>query len=91
MLIRLLQEIESSQGVVRLNELSRRLWVERSALEGMLAYLVRKGRLQCDDQIADTASSCANGRCSGTCAGPEACPFIIRTTKMYSIPSRDTK
>ncbi len=41
----ILQELESAQGPVSLNDLSRKLGVERGALEGMIAFLARKGRL----------------------------------------------
>ena len=46
MLSRVLKEFENSQGPLTLSEMSRRLGVERSALEGMLQLLVRKGKLR---------------------------------------------
>jgi hypothetical protein len=44
-----LQELESSRGSASFDDLSRKLGIERSALEGMIGFLVRKGRLSDDD------------------------------------------
>ncbi|MEA1959084.1 MAG: FeoC-like transcriptional regulator [Chloroflexota bacterium] len=46
MLSKILREFEDRNGLLDLNELSRRLGVERSALNGMLDTLVRQGRLR---------------------------------------------
>ena len=46
MLRQVLHEVESAEGSMSLNDLGRKLNVERSALEGMIAYLVQKGKLQ---------------------------------------------
>jgi hypothetical protein len=60
MLSHIIQEFRKSGGAISLNELSRRLGVERSALDGMLETLVRQGRLN---------HLCAgvSGDCSGSC------------------------
>ncbi len=69
MLQQVLQALETTSGPVSLDELSRRLGIERSALEGMIAFWVRKGRLQ-----ASAGGPC--GRGCGHC-GPraEGCVF----------------
>ena len=46
MLSEILKAFEESNGPMDLNELSRRLDTERSALEGMLGLLVRQGKLR---------------------------------------------
>ena len=59
MLSRILKEFEGAEGPLDLNELSRRLGVERSALDGMLEYLVRKGRLREVGLGTETCAHCA--------------------------------
>ena len=46
MLSQIIEEFKKADGVIELNELGRRLGVERSALEGMLELLVRQGKLR---------------------------------------------
>lgn len=64
MLSRILEELEEAKGPLDLNEMSRRLGVERSALDGMLRLLVRKGRLR---EVGPTAEACSH------CAGCFSC------------------
>jgi hypothetical protein len=85
MLIRLLREIETSQGTVRLDDLSRKLGVERSALEGMIAFWARKGRLQGDQETTLPPDMCSSGICAGSCPGLRHCPFKVKTPETYSI------
>jgi hypothetical protein len=59
MLSRILKEFEGAKGPLDLNELSRRLGVERSALDGMLEYLVRKGKLREVGLDTETCAHCA--------------------------------
>lgn len=59
MVQQVLQTLEAAGGPVSLDELSRRLRIERSALEGMIAFWVRKGRLRLE----------AGGACSIGCSG----------------------
>jgi hypothetical protein len=63
MLSTILKEFERAEGPLDLNELSRRLGVERSALDGMLEYLVRKGKLREVGLGTETCAHCA-GRLS---------------------------
>lgn len=62
MLSQIVKEFRESGGTIDLAELSRRLGVEPSALDGMLEVLVRQGRLQ---------KTCAlgGGSCGGSCRG----------------------
>lgn len=71
MLRRVLQEIEEARGPLSLSDLAQRLQVDQGTLEGMIAFWVRKGRI---DPGHVEGQSCATGACGG-CAGASACPF----------------
>ena len=75
MLARLLSQIRESDGPVSFDDLSRRLRVERSALEPMLELLVRKGLLT-EWMRSDTEVACGSGDCGTTCSGVHGCPFV---------------
>ena len=60
MLAQIIDEFKRADGLLDLNELSRRLGVERSALEGMLQLLVRQGKLR---EIGSDMEACAH--CTG--------------------------
>jgi len=85
-----LQEIETVDGPISVRELSHRLDVEASALEGMLEFLVRKGRLVDDCQaISELSGDCGPGlACAGACPGAGSCPFVTRRPKTYSLKKR---
>ena len=85
MLIQVLREIKTSQGMLNLDDLSRKLGVERSALQGMIDYWVRKGRLQDDQEKATTTDMCIPMSCAGSCTGPRNCSFKMKMPKTYSI------
>jgi hypothetical protein len=84
MLRKLLQAIETADGPVHVAALSRQLNLDHSALEGMIDYWVRKGRLQVRDR-SDTVCIPSSGHCGGGCSGAAACPFIARMPKSYRI------
>ena len=90
MLHQVLQEIEAAQGSINLNDLSQKLGVERSALVGMIQYWVRKGRLK-DDVRENNLSlnACSTGTCSGSCPGPQGCPFIMKMPQTYTLTRRN--
>ncbi len=91
MLHQVLQEIEGAQGSINLSELSRKLGVERSALDGMIQYWVRKGRLRDESQPEEILlSSCANGACGHSCPGPQSCPFVMQLPKSYTLRGQRT-
>lgn len=75
MLQRLLSEIEEANGPISFDDLSRRLRVERSALQPMLDLLVRKGLLTEWGQGA-TAVACGSEACGTSCSGIQGCPFV---------------
>ena len=59
MLTRIIDEFRKADGVVDLNELSRRLGVDRSALKGMLALLVHQGKLREVGASSEDCTRCA--------------------------------
>jgi len=86
MLQQILAEIRAATGPVDLNELARRMNVERSALDGMIQFWIRKGRLQETDIYTDVPTEvCSSGSCGGSCPGPKGCPFVMPLPRSYSI------
>lgn len=86
MLLMVLQAVESADGPVTLTELSRRLDIVPSALEGMLGYWAGKGRLVVDGRSAAAcAGSCPAASCAcGSCSGAAGCPFMARLPRSYA-------
>lgn len=82
MLNEVLFEINNANGPLSLNVLSQRLGVDRSALDGMLRYWVRKGRLK-DDDVMDVET--AGGSCP-SCGGAGTCSYVVKMPKSYSVP-----
>ncbi len=76
MLERLLSSIRETNGPISFDDLSKRLQVERSALEPMLDLLVRKGLLT-EWTDAETDVACGSGACGTSCAGVQGCPFVV--------------
>jgi len=89
MLQRILNEFESAPGGISINELGHRIGVERGALEGMIDYLVRKGRLQ-DDKTATAVTMCQSSSCGASCPGSRGCPFVVETPRTFSIVPEDS-
>jgi len=75
MLRQILREFEQSEGAISLSELARRLGIAPSALEGMLEFLVRKGRLR----VTGGAQACA------ACGLKGSCPFLVAEPKGYEL------
>jgi hypothetical protein len=88
MLWKVLQEVEAAQGLLDLNELSRRLGIDRSALDGMIQFWVRKGRLVDDAGAGCATATCAGHGCGG-CAGGQSCPFTMKLPRTISLVSLD--
>ena len=89
LLKQILQELETSQGPANIADLSRKLGVERSALEGMIAFWVRKGRLT-DDYAAAVLGACASDDCGASCSGAQSCPLATRLPRSFSlVPAED--
>lgn len=89
MLNQVLLEIRSAQNSLNLNELSHKLHIDRSALDGMIQFWVRKGRLRDDAaDLAAVTSICSPPSCGGSCTGMAVCPFVAKMPKTYSIPAQ---
>lgn len=71
MLYQVLEAIEQANSPVSLDELSQQLQIEAGALEGMIAFWVRKGRLK-DTAVAGCGGSGRGCTCS---AHPNGCVF----------------
>jgi len=86
MLKQLLEEMKNAESGVNLNDLAAKLGVERSALDGMIAYLVQTGKLKDDDQRseAEEAAMCSSGGCAG-CPGVKGCPFVMNMPRSFSL------
>ena len=86
MLHQLLHEFETAAGPLNLNELAHNLKVERSALEGMIQFWVRKGRIS-DSQIAADAAppQCSGLSCASACPGAERCPFVVNLPRRFAL------
>lgn len=69
MLSEILKAFRQTGGPLDLNELSRQLGTERSALEGMLELLVRQGKLK---EVNPGAEDCVHCRDRSHCAHLQA-------------------
>lgn len=91
MLLQVLREIEQADGPVTLAELSRRLDVAPSALQGMIDFWVSKGRLQ-DTSAPTEADGMTHGCGTKSCSGsPETCAYIAKMPRTLSIRSSGEK
>lgn len=89
MLHQVLNAIEIAEGPILLCDLARQLDIEAAIVADMIAFWVRKGRLQDDDAVLGDALSCSthqNG--GGDHCGPSGCPFIVKTPQTFSVPLR---
>jgi len=87
MLRQVLQEIETTRSALHLGELSHRLGIDRSVLDGMIHFWVQKGRLVDDDTgIIASTNICTSASCKMSCDGMANCPFIAKMPKTYHAP-----
>jgi len=89
MLKQVLHEIETANGPIHLGELSRKMGVERSALNGMIQFWVQKGRLLDDAPTGHSDSTLCGGSCRGSCSGPDSCSFVMKMPQTFSIRSQE--
>lgn len=83
MLRQILEALEHAPGPLSLDELSQQLGVERGALEGMIAFWVRKGRLR------DTAQGICGGGASCSCSShPQGCAFDTAPRTITLLPPK---
>jgi hypothetical protein len=65
MLLNILREIEKSQGAISLTALSDNLDIQKSALQAILQFWMRKGKIQIiHDPLQNETLLCANLDCS---------------------------
>ncbi len=63
-----IEAVQSSGGVINLNELSRQLDVQPAALQGILVFCAQKGFIRLDTHKPQSCSSCgAAARCGVEC------------------------
>lgn len=82
MLKEIIKAFEESNTPMDLNELSRDLGIERSALEGMLELLVRQGKLRVIQPGSEACTVCKNR---------SECSRLADTStqgKVYELPER---
>lgn len=63
-LMQVLKAVENSNGPIRPTDLSRKLGIEPSVLDGMLEFWIRKGRIQRETQGYQT---CTQTTCPAGC------------------------
>lgn len=90
MLHQVLYEVEHAHGPVLLTDLSRKLGLAPSALQGMLEFWVRKGRLRGD---GDSAVACTTGssHCGSGCGGSDTCAFVAKMPRSYTVSISNVK
>ncbi|NOZ50727.1 MAG: hypothetical protein GXP37_11870 [Chloroflexi bacterium] len=86
MLQAILTEIQNAQEPLDLQRLSEHLDIDVQALQGMIQFLVRKGRLQpvAPHTSADTPCSCGSW-VQSACPGPEQCPFVYKLPPAFVV------
>jgi hypothetical protein len=87
MLHAILHEIQTASGPVTMQQLSRKLGVQPSALEGMIQFWVQKKRLVIDDGMggASEISVCGGKTCFHSCPGPAQCPLVSKPLTTYTV------
>ena len=89
MLHQVISEIKNSQGAVSVKEIGQKLNIEPTAVEDMIEFWVRKGRLKVDQNFSpqsDLAGGCAG--CTSSCTGAEQCPFVMKLPKTFTPVNR---
>ncbi len=86
MLQAILHAIEQAPEPVSLQTLSAQLAIEPQALQGMLEYLIHKGRLQIIVADIEDEQGCTCGISSGGgCPGPARCPFVYQLPRAFKV------
>jgi hypothetical protein len=88
MLSKVLHEIERTDGTLNISDLQRKLGVERSALEGMMQFLVQTGRLVDGDASIEECDT-NTGSCGPICTGLVECAFVAKMPKTYKLPKKN--
>lgn len=86
MLHAILHELQTASGPLTLRQLSRKLGVQESALEGMIQFWVRKGRLAVSEGQGGVREMqvCTGFACGlRACPGPKQCPLAAQPVTSY--------
>jgi len=76
--------LKTEKASLSVDILSHRLNVDKSALEGMLETLIKKGIIKMDDIGEIDSSKCHNSSCLG-CAAAKGCPFTDKLPRTYTL------
>ena len=82
-----LAAFEDARGPLSLADLSRELGIETGALEGMLDFWLRKGRLRIVGPGA-SPDSCDMKHCAH-CAASETCAVMFATPRRYVLADHE--
>ena len=87
MLHAILHELQIATEPLTLRQLSLRLGVQESALEGMLQFWEAKGRLRLEKGWGGETQVglCASRMCFRKCSGPDACPLVMKASSRYRL------
>lgn len=89
---RVVEELRSAGGPIRLHDLAVRVGVERSALDGMLGVLVEKGRLTSSETHPITEEfACTGTACGKTCVGLNECPWIMDVPVVLGVANPESR
>lgn len=77
LLYNVLEAIQQASEPISLNDLAHTLEIEPSALEGMIDFWVRKGRIKVHDGLA-CGSAC------GSC-GVDGCPMLLHLPRQFEV------
>lgn len=74
-----LEQFEQSQRAVSLSQMAHALGIERSTLQNMIDYWVRKGKLR---EVSTPVCM--------TCGSAAECPFIVALPRCYELAAGET-
>lgn len=80
----ILETIEHADGPVSLTQIALDLHIDPTALQAMIDYLVRKGRLRVVG-AADGTLCAITGCATCSSAGPVACPLVVNAPTRYEV------
>ncbi|MBK8046739.1 MAG: hypothetical protein IPK16_06220 [Anaerolineales bacterium] len=85
MLWEVLHAIEAAQSPLDLNELSRRLKIDRGVLDDIIQFWVRKGRLVENVGGGSVVCTAASSHACSGCASHGDCPFTMKLPRTISL------
>lgn len=85
MLWEVLHAVETAQSPLDLNELSRRLKIDRGVLDDIIQFWVRKGRLVENVGTGNVACTAASPHACSSCASHGDCPFTMKMPRTISL------